>query len=98
MSEQKEAMKEPTSPEELLALHKLLRADPQRYLRIVNGWIQENPNNHDAYFGRHFAWMKLGEPQRALDDLNKVIELEPDRWHFCRAARSTGISASTKRP
>jgi tetratricopeptide (TPR) repeat protein len=65
-----------------VTLDSALRADPQRYLRIVNGWIQENPNNHDAYFGRHFAWMKLGEPQRALDDLNKVIELERDRMAF----------------
>ena len=81
-----------------MTLDSALRADPQRYLRIVNGWIQENPNNHDAYFGRHFAWMKLGEPQRALDDLNKVIELNVIAWHFCRAARSTGTWASTKRP
>jgi tetratricopeptide (TPR) repeat protein len=75
-------MKQPTTPEEVSALHKLLRADPQAYLRIVNEWIEENPNNHHAYFSRHFAWMDLGQPQRALDDLNKVIELAPEPVAF----------------
>jgi tetratricopeptide (TPR) repeat protein len=75
-------MKEPTTADETLALHKLLQEDPHTYLRVVNEWLQKNPKNHHAYFERHFAWMKLGEPQRALDDLNKVIELEPEPVAF----------------
>src|SRR5262249_3943531 len=75
-------MKEPTTPEEVSAFHKLLRTDPQRYLRIVNEWIAENPRNSHAYFDRHIAWMDLGEPQRALDDLNKMIELAPEPVAF----------------
>ena len=76
MSNDNEQMKEPTTEEELRALHDILRADPQRYLRIVSGWIEQNPDNSHAYFSRHSAWMKIGEPQRALADLNKTIELE----------------------
>ncbi len=75
-------MKEPRTPAETLALHKILRSDPQRYLRIVNEWIQDNPENPHAYFDRHSAWMKIGEPLRALEDLNKVIELKPDMVSF----------------
>ncbi len=75
--QEKESMKEPTTAEETSALHDILKADPQRYLRIVNEWIDRNPANSHAYFSRHFAWMKIGEPQRALDDLNTVIELDP---------------------
>jgi tetratricopeptide (TPR) repeat protein len=75
-------MKEPTTPEEMLALSRLRRTDPQGYLRVVNEWIRANPNNDHAYFGRHFAWMDLGEPQHALDDLNKVIELAPEPVAF----------------
>lgn len=71
-------MKEPKSPEEVMVLHKLLRSDPQSYLRIVNNWIDENPTNSHAYFDRHFAWMQMGEPRRALEDLNKVIEIDRD--------------------
>jgi tetratricopeptide (TPR) repeat protein len=72
-----QSMKQPTSPDEVLAMHKMLRSDPQRYLGIVNQWIADDPTNSSAYFDRHFAWMEIGEPDRALDDINKVIELEP---------------------
>jgi tetratricopeptide (TPR) repeat protein len=83
-AEKDEMMKEPTTPEELSALHKILSADPQRYLRIVNQWILENPKNAGAYFSRHFGWMDIGEPQRALEDLNKAIEhgAEPSSISF----------------
>jgi tetratricopeptide (TPR) repeat protein len=78
MSDTENFMKEPTTPEETLALHNVLRSDPQRYLQIVNNWINKNPNNSLAYFDRHFAWMKIGKPQLALDDLNTVVQLDPD--------------------
>jgi len=69
-------MKEPTTEAEEKVLHDIRRTDPQRYLKIVEGWLGENPNSSDAYFGRHFAWMRLGEPRRALDDINEVLELD----------------------
>jgi tetratricopeptide (TPR) repeat protein len=75
-------MKEPTTPEEVKVLHNLLRSDPQHYLQIVNKWIAENPGNSHAYFSRHFAWLELGDPQRALDDLNVVIQLNPQLVAF----------------
>jgi tetratricopeptide (TPR) repeat protein len=81
-SEKNENIAEPTTPEETLAMHKILRSDPQRYLRIVNEWLNENPANSLAYFDRHFGWMKIGEPQRALEDLNKVIEIDPSMAAF----------------
>jgi hypothetical protein len=71
--ERDELMKEPRTAAETLALHKILRSDPQRYLSIVDEWIQDNPENPHAYFDRYLAWMKVGEPLRALGDLNKVI-------------------------
>jgi tetratricopeptide (TPR) repeat protein len=80
------AMKEPTTEAEIKALHDVRRPDPQRYLEIVDGWLRENPNNPQAYFDRHFAWMNLGEPRRALEDVNKVLELAPDPLaYFSRA-------------
>lgn len=77
-----ESMRQPSTPEEVLALHKILRSNPRRYLRIVNKWIEENPRNPHFYFERHWGWMKIGEPHRALDDLNKVIELDPEPVAF----------------
>jgi tetratricopeptide (TPR) repeat protein len=76
-NQKKESIKEPTTAEEAAAMDKIFNSDPQRYLRIVNEWIDENPANSHAYFKRHFAWMKIGEPRRALEDLDKVIEVDP---------------------
>jgi tetratricopeptide (TPR) repeat protein len=75
-------MKEPTSPEEVRAAQKLRRSDPQRYLQMVDHWLRKNPRNSHAYFGRHIAWLNIGEPRRALEDLNKVIEFDPDQGVF----------------
>jgi tetratricopeptide (TPR) repeat protein len=75
-------MKEPTTPEEVKVLHELLRSDTKRYLQIVTGWIAENPANSHAYFDRHMAWMKLGEPQRAIADLDMAIQLDPKPARF----------------
>ena len=74
-------MKEPTTPEEVKVLHNLLRSDPQHYLQIVNKWIADNPGNSHAYFSRHFAWLELGDPRRALDDLTVV---DPAQSKACR--------------
>jgi tetratricopeptide (TPR) repeat protein len=84
MRDENELVREPKTPQELLAAHKILRSDPQRYLRIVNEWIETDPTNPHAYFDRHFAWMRMGEPRRALEDMNKVIGLEhePDAMSF----------------
>lgn len=81
-NENSNLVEQPRSPEELLALHKILRSDPQRYLRIANRWLADNPNNLSAYFSRHYGWMQIGEPRRALEDLNKVIELRPTPISF----------------
>jgi tetratricopeptide (TPR) repeat protein len=70
-------MKEPTTAEEVKVLHNLLRSDPRHYLQIVNEWIEENPRNSHAHFDRHMAWMKLGDPQRAIADLDMVVQLDP---------------------
>ena len=75
-------MKEPTTPEDVLELHEILRKDPQRYLQIANEWIRENPMSSHAYYDRHQARMKIDEPRRALDDLHKAIELTPGQAAF----------------
>lgn len=75
-------MKEPTTPDEASAFHDLLRADPQRYIQITNDWIRQSPDNSHAYYDRHLGWMRIGEPQRALDDLNRAIELSPNQARF----------------
>jgi tetratricopeptide (TPR) repeat protein len=80
-------MKQELSPEELWELHELRRADPQRFLEVMNEWMRENPKNFHPYVTRHFVWRDLGEPRRALDDLDKVIELAPSQGAFCLRGR-----------
>jgi tetratricopeptide (TPR) repeat protein len=81
-----ESVKQPRTFDEISALDGILRSDPQRYLRIVNRWIADDPENSRAYFSRHNAWMRIGEPQRALGDLNRAIELKPTPIRFLARA------------
>ena len=89
-------MKEPATPEEVLELHKILRSDPQRYLQIVNDWIRENPENSHAYYSRHLGLERIGEPRRALEDLNKAIELAPSSSAIFIGSSWRRLSASRR--
>lgn len=75
-------MQEPNTPEEIFEFHRFRRADPERCLQIVNQWLQQNPRNFRAYFKRHYLWSQLGEPRRAIDDLDTVIEVNPTQAAF----------------
>ena len=75
-------MKEPTTPEEIRAFLDLQRADPRKALEIASRWIADNPVSSSAYFTRQDIWLELGEPARAMEDLDKAIELRPDAISF----------------
>lgn len=81
------SMKEPSTATEVLELHRTLRTDPQRYLRVVNGWIEANPSNAHAFWQRHLGWIKIRQPYRALDDLDRAIELDPEPVAFRSRAK-----------
>lgn len=53
----------------------LLHADPQKYLELVERYIQQNPSDPHGYFARHQAWMRLDKPELALEDLNRELDL-----------------------
>ena len=74
--------KEPENAEELRVLYDLLRSDPQEFLTRASSWISQDPSNGGAYFTRHNGWMQVGQPELALSDLNKSIELEPSQMDF----------------
>ena len=75
-------MKEPETREEILAFHDLQKDDPRKALEIATRWIKDDPNSSSAYFDRHYSWRDLGEPKRALEDLDRAIELKPDAIYF----------------
>jgi len=57
----------------------LLRSNPIRYLEIANKAIMASPDDPKAYFRRHFAWEEIGAMELALDDLDKVATMWPNR-------------------
>lgn len=77
-----ENIKQPSSEAEIKELHNILRHDPHRYLDIVNSWIEADPSDVEAYFDRHFAWMELGQPWRAIEDMNRVIGAQGNQIEF----------------
>ena len=60
----------------------LLRTNPQEYFALAEQFIRENPDDSDGYYSRHNAWIKLGRSDLALADLNRVVELKPDKPAF----------------
>lgn len=75
-------MKQPTTPDEVKALHDILRRNPLHYLEVVEGWLRENPNDRNAHIDRHFAWLNLDVRHRALADMSKAADLKPDEDVF----------------
>jgi len=46
-------------------------------------------NDAEAYHGRGFAYDKLGQYQRAIEDYNQAIRLQPD---YTKAYNNRGIN------
>jgi tetratricopeptide (TPR) repeat protein len=68
----------PGGPEELDEAFELLRSNPVRSLEICQRYVAAHPNDADGYFSRSNAWEQLGENEKALADVNKGLELEPN--------------------
>ncbi len=63
--------------EDLETQFDMLRREPEKFLELANDFLSDNPEHAGGYFSRHFAWQRLGESQRALDDLDISLRLEP---------------------
>jgi tetratricopeptide (TPR) repeat protein len=75
-------VKKPETLEEEAALQEVLKRDPSRFIEIVTQWIDDDPNDDCSYFTRHRGWLKVGQTQKAHDDINTVIALNPDLYAF----------------
>jgi tetratricopeptide (TPR) repeat protein len=63
--------------EDLGTQFELLKQQPEKFLELANEFLRKNPQHAGGYFSRHHAWQKLGQLQRALDDLDTSLMLEP---------------------
>jgi tetratricopeptide (TPR) repeat protein len=66
----------PGGPKDLDDAFELLRSDPERSLEICQRYVDAHPNDANGYFSRFKAWRQLGNKEKALADINRVLELE----------------------
>lgn len=79
---------EPNNPDVWyhLALTCLLQQNWSLALRNAEQTLIINSFNSCTYAIRGFCYHKLGDPDKALADLNHAIELEPEHtahWYYC---------------
>jgi tetratricopeptide (TPR) repeat protein len=65
-------------PGELDEATRQLRHDPARSLGICERYVSAHPDDADGLFSRFQALRRLGEYERALADINRVLELDPN--------------------
>lgn len=75
-------------PKELDDAFNLRRQNPQKALEINESYLRNHPDDPDGLFSRFQTLVDLGEYDKALDDINRVVEIEPNaggysaRGHF----------------
>lgn len=75
-------------PSELDGVIDILRRDPARALEICEHYVGEHPDDPLGLFSRFQVLDAIGEHERALADIDRVLELDPDwigyssRGHF----------------
>ena len=65
------------SMEDLINNLMLVDTDPHRFLHMANEYVRQHPSDAGGYFTRHHAWDALGQKDRALQDLDTSLSLEP---------------------
>ena len=72
-------------PVQLQLARKHLRDNPQRSLEICEDYVGEHPNDPNGLFSRYQALESLGEYERALKDITKLLELDSNTGGYsCR--------------
>ena len=59
-----------------------------RATTLLRRIIKTNPENTKAHFNLGIAYRRLGNPERALEHLEKVIILEPENSEACSLLRT----------
>lgn len=75
-------------PSELDGVIDILRRNPRQALEICERYVSEHPDDPHGLFSRFQVLDTIGEHERALADIDRVLELDPDwigyssRGHF----------------
>lgn len=65
-------------PKELDDAFNYRRHDPQKALEINNSYLRDHPDDPNGLFSRFQTLADLGAHDRALADINRVIEIDPN--------------------
>jgi len=57
--------------------NRCLRSEPLRSLAICQNYLAAHPDDLYGLFSRYQAWNRLGELQKALADISRLIALDP---------------------
>jgi len=68
----------PGGPKELDEAFDHLRKNPRRALELCEKYVSDHPDDTNGLFTRFQALRDLGQHERALADINRVVELEPN--------------------
>src|SRR5208283_1279346 len=67
------------------ARNKILKENPVKYIEMVTAKIDDSPRDPKWYFARHQAWYRIGEFEKAINDLGVSISLRPHYVNYlCR--------------
>jgi len=69
-------------PDENLRNWHLYKTDPEKYLDLCHRIVQEYPDDPCAYGSCHTAWLRVGRPDKAMEDIETAIRLRPDSGNF----------------
>jgi len=77
----------PGGPKELdEAFEHIRRKNPERSLEICDKYVNDHPDDPNGYYSRFQALSDMGENDRALADINKVLALDPNHGGYSSRA------------
>jgi tetratricopeptide (TPR) repeat protein len=69
------------------AIHLASTGDAEKAIRVLDRAIRENPTLWQAYQYRGELRMQAGETEKAIEDIEKAIELAPEEPHLYELRR-----------
>ncbi len=52
--------------------------DAKRALELLSRAVELSPNHHDAWYNLGIAYIETGNPEKAVDALERALSLSPD--------------------
>jgi tetratricopeptide (TPR) repeat protein len=77
--------------------HKSAASDYKEAIADYSSYISLKPGDTAGYSGRAYAFLLSGQPEKARDDFNEVLKIEPDNLAAKRALQNTYVPTAAYR-